>query len=180
MITNSSTPTGYGVVADFDNPTAAGYSWGGPLDIRTTSSGDAAQPPGDSSAFLNILGGSSATLIALNGIDRLSFYMGSPDTYNYVSFFGDGGYVETFIGAAIMGLPVVAANGDQSFGRTVYVDFGKQKVTAVTFGSFSNSFEIDDVAVRSFGVPEPATWALMIAGFGLAGAALRRRQGVLA
>jgi hypothetical protein len=27
------------------------------------------------------------------------------------------------------------------------------------------------------GVPEPATWALMIAGFGLAGAALRRRRG---
>jgi len=27
-------------------------------------------------------------------------------------------------------------------------------------------------------VPEPSTWALMIAGFGLAGAALRRRRGV--
>ncbi len=25
-------------------------------------------------------------------------------------------------------------------------------------------------------VPEPATWAMMIAGFGLAGAALRHRQ----
>ena len=29
------------------------------------------------------------------------------------------------------------------------------------------------------GVPEPASWALMIAGFGLAGAALRRRRGVV-
>ncbi len=27
-------------------------------------------------------------------------------------------------------------------------------------------------------VPEPATWAMMIAGFGLAGSALRRRQRV--
>ncbi|MBS0361220.1 MAG: PEPxxWA-CTERM sorting domain-containing protein [Proteobacteria bacterium] len=26
------------------------------------------------------------------------------------------------------------------------------------------------------GVPEPASWALMIAGFGLAGATLRRRR----
>jgi len=31
-------------------------------------------------------------------------------------------------------------------------------------------------AIFSGGVPEPATWALMIGGFGLAGAALRRRS----
>lgn len=30
------------------------------------------------------------------------------------------------------------------------------------------------------GVPEPASWALMIAGFGMAGAALRRRRAVIA
>jgi hypothetical protein len=37
----------------------------------------------------------------------------------------------------------------------------------------------DDVRV-SGGVPEPAAWSLMIAGFGLAGAALRRRRAVAA
>jgi hypothetical protein len=30
------------------------------------------------------------------------------------------------------------------------------------------------------GIPEPATWALMLGGFGLAGAALRRRQSAIA
>jgi PEP-CTERM motif len=30
--------------------------------------------------------------------------------------------------------------------------------------------------IQAFSVPEPATWTLMISGFGLAGAALRRRQ----
>lgn len=36
-----------------------------------------------------------------------------------------------------------------------------------------------DISLSS-AVPEPATWAMMIAGFGLAGAALRRRKGALA
>ena len=34
---------------------------------------------------------------------------------------------------------------------------------------------IDDISLQPFAVPEPSTWALMIAGFGLAGSALRRR-----
>jgi len=38
-----------------------------------------------------------------------------------------------------------------------------------------------DSAVQTGGVPEPATWGLMISGFGMAGALLRRRrQGVFA
>jgi hypothetical protein len=47
-------------------------------------------------------------------------------------------------------------------------------------------FVLDGVSLRAQaappgpGVPEPATWAMMIAGFGLAGAALRRRNGGLA
>ncbi len=36
-----------------------------------------------------------------------------------------------------------------------------------------------DTKANAPGVPEPATWALMIGGFGLAGAALRRRRSVV-
>lgn len=41
------------------------------------------------------------------------------------------------------------------------------------FGGYSSGFRLTDTAAP--GVPEPATWALMIGGFGLAGAAVRRR-----
>ena len=34
---------------------------------------------------------------------------------------------------------------------------------------------LDNITITQNGVPEPASWALMIAGFGLAGATLRRR-----
>ena len=42
--------------------------------------------------------------------------------------------------------------------------------------------ELDLIRAAGFGVavPEPATWALMIMGFGLAGAGLRRRRTAIA
>lgn len=56
--------------------------------------------------------------------------------------------------------------GDFFFNSVVYLDY-----------EFSGP--VPDIAIRSTGggtVPEPASWALMVAGFGLTGAALRRRQ----
>jgi len=39
-----------------------------------------------------------------------------------------------------------------------------------------NDFTLDDISFNGAAVPEPATWALMIMGFGTAGAMLRRRR----
>jgi hypothetical protein len=41
--------------------------------------------------------------------------------------------------------------------------------------SGTNAFELDNLIFGS-SAPEPATWAMMIVGFGAAGVALRRRQ----
>lgn len=49
-------------------------------------------------------------------------------------------------------------------------------ITRVQFGSSNLNWLADDLSFTVGGaVPEPATWAMMITGFGLAGAALRRR-----
>ena len=45
--------------------------------------------------------------------------------------------------------------------------------------AFDNVY-LDATPLTVSAVPEPATWAMMISGFGLAGASLRRRRGALA
>ena len=74
---------------------------------------------------------------------------------------------------AFIGLPDTVGVDDQDvnsafgFDLSAYVNDG-------SLGSYVNYAFKDDGRVG--GVPEPATWALMIAGFGLAGAGLRRRS----
>ena len=58
--------------------------------------------------------------------------------------------------------------------------------SVVGFGRISSSInghtysiDLSTVAVSSGAVPEPATWALMLGGFGLAGVALRRRRAAI-
>jgi hypothetical protein len=62
-------------------------------------------------------------------------------------------------GAAVVG---------QSILRDIDDNIVRDKVTTLGF--------IADPQTGGGGVPEPATWALMLAGFGLAGVALRRRR----
>lgn len=47
-------------------------------------------------------------------------------------------------------------------------------------GPLVGTLTITDAANAPGGVPEPASWALMVAGFGAAGAALRRRPKAIA
>ena len=52
-------------------------------------------------------------------------------------------------------------------------------VTFITeTGKYGTKFAHQSFAIAA--IPEPTTWALMIGGFGLAGAALRRRRGAIA
>lgn len=77
---------------------------------------------------------------------------------------------------------VLTVTGRDLIGSTGYADFGnglRGTGTFVGLGSTGSQFQINAFAPTP-SVPEPATWAMMIGGFGLVGTAMRRRRATLA
>ena len=106
-------------------------------------------------------------------IDYISFLWGSPDTYNGLTIITNLGNVA--FSAAGLGFSVT--NGDQSFSQ--YVQFVAAAGTVITGLQFSNVPSIDAFEVANFSVtavPEPETYALMLAGFAALGFMARRRR----
>ena len=168
-------PAGETLITDFS--TSAGLTGG---TLVTGSVGGVTAAPAysattfDTAQYLSVPGGQTATLTFAPETE-VSIYVGSLDTYNTLSFGGPGGV--TFTGSQL-GAISGAADGNQTAantnGRFIF-DFSAP-VTSATFSSTSNAFEVASVA--GIAVPEPSTWALMLVGFGMAGATVRgsRRQ----
>jgi hypothetical protein len=106
------------------------------------------------------------------GLSYFGFLWGSPDTYNTVSFFNGATMLGSFTGSAVLS----PANGDQSVGRyfNAFAGVGEQ-ITRVTFASTQNAFETDNHAYIA-AIPEPETYAMLLAGLGLMGFVARRRK----
>lgn len=166
--------TGFVVINTFD--TAAGITGSG-FQIKTPPADGAGAPPANSvpagTPYLSVLGGGSATIGFGGAFRAFQFDWGSIDTYNTLTIHWLGGNTAVIPGTNFTN----PANGNQvSPGTngllTVSGDAG-ELFTGITLSSGTNSFEIDNLAVA---VPEPASWALMILGFGGVGAALRSRR----
>ena len=113
--------------------------------------------------------------VATHGAFRtLSFYWGSIDAYNGLTLGGTGLTGKTVFSGNDINNP---ANGDQTApatNRRVTFTFAPgEKLTGLSLTSGSRAFEIDNIAGN---VPEPATWAMLLAGFGLVGGAMRVRS----
>lgn len=170
----SPTP-GYTVINTFDN--AAGIAGGG-FQIKTPPADNDGAPPANSvpagRSYLSVLAGGMATISFASAVSAFQFDWGSIDDYNTLTINSTGMDPVIIPGTNFIN----PANGDQvSPGTnglfTVYGTAG-ETFNSITLTSSGNSFEIDNLAVSA--VPEPGAWALMITGFGLAGAALRRRR----
>lgn len=166
------------VTTDFNaslvNP--ANYTGGGVKNGSQVN--DWASPPDDTSNYFTV-GPSTSTpgVVTFSGlVSYFGYYGGSPDTFNRVSFFNGDSLVGSFDGVALAGFAGVAADGDQSVGN--FWNFTASNAgdyfNSVAFISRTNAFETDNHAVLA--VPEPETYAMMLAGLGLIGFAARRRK----
>jgi hypothetical protein len=151
--------------------------------ILTGSGPDGADPAvGDQGdPYLSVLGGQTASFdftgFASGGLMQLGLDYGSADTYNTFTLLLAGGGSQTFTGQDLINIGT--ANGDQGSPRTngrltFFADPGVV-ITGLVLSSSQNSLETDNYGVTA-AVPEPSTWAMMLAGFGMIGFGMRRRR----
>lgn len=170
-----------GPTPTYDFESAAPFTGG----LITTGSvgGIRAQPFGSTGNYATVgpSDGSPGTLdlSSFATISAVSFIWGSVDRYNTLKVLDRSGIAF----ASYTGIDVSAlANGNTTNPFTnplvtiSFTGFDASNVGALEFSSTSNAFEFDNVAVVSGAVPEPATWAMMLFGFGIVGSALRRRS----
>ena len=169
-------------IIDFDAGLPGGVTLTGNGSIVAGSTGRHASPSLDRTPYLSVPenGGAGTATLDWSGkfgskVRSASFYWGSIDGYNSVDLRDAAGNV--FF--TLSGNDIPPHDGNQSAANTnrrVFFTLGKgETLSGFNFNSTGIAYEVDTVSLNN-AVPEPATWALMIAGFGMVGAAVRRHR----
>ncbi|AMU96174.1 hypothetical protein AOA14_16340 [Sphingopyxis terrae subsp. terrae NBRC 15098] len=163
---------------DFETPAPVS----GGLVTTGSASGIRAQPFGSTGNYWTV-GPSDGSpgildLSSIADIFNVSFLWGSVDAYNLVEFLDmDGNVIASFTGSDIFN-PANGNQTDPNLNPVVRFDITGNDVSnlkSLRLSSTGNAFETDNFTINA--VPEPATWALMLLGFGAIGFGMRRRRG---
>ena len=163
-------PTGF---ASYDNAAA--------LIAHPGDPSYAAQPPLDPTAFFSVgvtHGQPSSSSVTFGGFGVLyfGFYMGSPDNYNQVTLYSGNTSLGTFTGTQMAAAAGVPVDGNQGVGFYMNFYTNSAAITKVTFSASQDAFESDNHSYIAAPIPEPETYAMLLAGLGLIGAWSRRRS----
>lgn len=83
-------------------------------------------------------------------------------------------------GTTLLGTEVPNGNGNSFWGFITDTSFTSVILNGGTQGGVAETYHLDDLQFGALaaagGVPEPATWAMMIIGFGAIGASMRRKK----
>lgn len=176
------TGPGFAATSLFDFETATPRFTGG-LVTNTSVSGVRAQPWSSTGNYATVSPSDGTPgyfdLTGLGPISLVSFLWGSIDAYNDLDVLdAANNVIATFNGATV----IADANGAQTdplMNRLVTLTFTGDSMTdaaKLRFRSTGNAFEFDNIAVQA--VPEASTWAMMLAGLGAVGFAMRRKRNV--
>lgn len=125
---------------------------------------------GDSFNFGHVDAGDALTFVLYN-LSLSSYAYSDPalnGSYDTAAATGHNHIYSTFYDGTDASLTGVPAG--------VYVAFEDLPFPGSDFNYNDESFVFTNVSVSPTGVPEPASWALMVLGFGAAGATLRARR----
>lgn len=137
-------------------------------------------PAGNSYLYVSTGGTSVIHSVAagITGYQAVSFYIGSIDWGNTVDVLDLGGNLLRSFNGAEMAAPA-SPSGDQDFPLTnrllTFTADAGELIGGVRFTSSVDSLEADNISFTA-AVPEPATWAMMLVGFGMIGATARYRR----
>lgn len=163
---------------------SAGFDYLGPLSFNSSNANVSSPIAGsianvrlaplglsETDFYSVITTGGVAAMNFGSGVSSFSFLWGSPDNYNFLDIATSDASGLTYGGAQLGVLGGFSSNGDNDNTRLFTIGTTDDTlINSITFRSNGIAFEV------AAAVPEPSTYALLIAGLAAVGFVARRRK----